>query len=113
MSLAPAPMTQRSWYVTQAKAGTRPAPLPPIPTLLTMFEVVANGPRVSRYRDRIADLDRAKASSLERTKGAALGFGLQGGVEYGLDLLPARAGFAPPAGSDLPQTLQTLLRKAL
>jgi len=45
--------------------------------------------------------------------GSALGFGLQGGVDNGLDLLRAIVGFAPPAGSDLPQTLQTLLRKAL
>lgn len=30
-------------YVTQAKAGSRTAPILPIPTLRTLFEVVANG----------------------------------------------------------------------
>jgi hypothetical protein len=73
------------------------------------FQIMAAPDVVHRRLAHSQALGQGAAAPL----GSALGFGLQGGVDDCLDLLRAIGGFASPAGSDLPQTLQTLLRNAL
>src|SRR5215472_1819239 len=72
------------------------------------FQIVASPDVVHRRLANSHVLGQGAATPLRSPSG----FGPQSRIDDLLDFLRAVAGFAPPAGSNLPHTRQTLLGKA-